>query len=186
MRPRLVGAFIIIVVATIVLPLLFQNPVKYPDTPDFAIPPEPAMPALKSIDAEKYSALKQRALELSSNASIVKSSDETVPALNSNETELDKAESKTTKKTFQLDNHGLPLVWSVQLATFKEYDNAATLREKLRSAGFSVYTRRITNSKGNWVQVLVGPIRNRPEVEKLKLKLSKQFNLDGVVTRYMR
>lgn len=181
MKPRLIGALIIIAVATIVLPLLFQNPVKYPDIPDFTIPPEPAMPELEKRDEKKYAALKQRVNELSasrSNSDLAL--DEAIVEIDDNEANDDKAQ------TFKLDKQGLPMAWSVQLGTFKDYQNAVTLQEKLRDAGFNVYTKRINSSDGGLIQVLVGPIVSRTKVDKLKIELGTKHKLDGVVIRYMR
>jgi len=181
MKPRLIGALIIIAVATIVLPLLFQNPVKYPDIPDFTIPPEPAMPELAKRDGDKYASLKQRVNELSASQS---NSD---LALDEEVVEVDEGEANNDKgHTFKLDKQGLPMAWSVQLGTFKNYQNAVTLQEKLRGAGFNVYTKRISNDQGTLIQVLVGPIVSRPKVEKLKIELGTKHKLDGAVIRYMR
>lgn len=176
MKPRLVGAVIILAIASIVLPLLFQNPVKYPDVPDFIIPPEPAMPDLASAKVpEQYEMLKKRLAE----NPLEKQTD--------NSAELKQKNRKADKGlAFNLDGDKLPVAWSIRLATFKNYDNASSLGQKLREAGFKVYTRRVSNSSGDWVQVFVGPVLDRAEVEKLKLELSKRYKLEGVVTRYMR
>lgn len=176
MKPRLVGAVIILAIASIALPVLFQNPVKYPDVPDFVIPPEPAMPELLPAKVpEQYETLKKRIAENSMEPQV------------DNSAELGHDNQNADKGlTFTLDADKLPVAWSIRLATFKNYDNASALRKKLREADFKVYTRRSSNSSGDWVQVLVGPVLDRAEVEKLKLELSKRYKLDGVVTRYMR
>lgn len=176
MKPRLLGAVIILAIASIALPVLFQNPVKYPDVPDFVIPPEPAMPDLSSAKVpEQYEALKKRLKENPVEQKVDKSAEFEQDNQNADE-----------GLTFNLDTDKLPVAWSIRLATFKNYDNASSLRQKLREAGFKVYTRRSSNSSGDWVQVLVGPVLGRAEVEKLKLNLSKRYKLEGVVTRYMR
>lgn len=181
MNPRLVGAAIIVAVASIVLPLLFQNPVKHPDKPDFVIPPEPAISNLPSAKVpEQYEVLGKRLAEIASE------DQEIANPIESPNTAIETDKSAKEEEAFSLDADKLPVAWTIQLATFKNYDNAAALREKLRTAGYKVYTRRSSNSSGELVKVLVGPVVRRTEVEKLKEELSKRYKLEGMITRYMR
>ncbi|MBV1915108.1 MAG: SPOR domain-containing protein [Pseudomonadales bacterium] len=181
MKPRLVGAVIIVAVALVVLPLLFQNPVKYPDVPDFVIPPEPVMPKHVPVETPKeYARLKKRMGELAPKEAVDEQRIET-PA------EQKKLVTKPNRKEpFELDQSGLPVAWAVQLATFKEYDNAAALRDKLRGAGYNVYTRRISSSAGDKIQILVGPVLGEKKIKALRKKLHDRYELDGLVIRYLK
>lgn len=181
MRPRFVGALIIVVVALVVLPLLFQNPVKYPDVPDFVIPPEPLLPKHAAIDTPKeYTALKKRIGKQSPIGPV----DSGNPQRNPTQEKISPASDK--KEPFELDQSGLPVAWAVQLATFNKYENAAALRDKLRDAEYSVYTRRINHSTGDKIQILVGPILSEKKVEAVKKELRNRYKLDGLVVRYMK
>jgi len=175
MKPRIIGAAIIVVVATVVLPLLFQNPIKYPDIPDFVIPPEPAMRELSFVKPpEHYAGLKARLDNGSPRDTLVPNqvpheltnaaSAKTNGASSANQD--NNATQTSQRKSFKLGDSGLPDAWSVRLATFKEYPNAAALRDKLRKAGYKVYTKQVRSAKSDLVQVLVGPKRTNDSAKK--------------------
>jgi DedD protein len=80
----------------------------------------------------------------------------------------------------QLDQQGVPVAWTLQLASFKDAANARALRKQLLKAGHKVYSRQ----NGSLVKVYVGPELKKQRLEALKKGLKEQFGLDGLLVRF--
>ncbi|NRA22096.1 MAG: SPOR domain-containing protein [Oceanospirillaceae bacterium] len=102
---------------------------------------------------------------------------------------LVEAEQLTAKKTPQpsvkthtgeLDQQGIPVAWTLQLASFKDEANARALRKQLLKAGHKVYSRK----NGALVKVYVGPDIKKQRLEVLKAGLKRDFGLDGLLVRF--
>lgn len=69
--------------------------------------------------------------------------------------------------------------WVVRVGSFSKVQNANALVAKLRQAGFTTFTRNITNSKGQQLtSVLVGPELRKKELEKQLPKLQKLTGIE--------
>lgn len=79
-----------------------------------------------------------------------------------------------------LDQQGVPVAWTLQLASFKDEANAKSLRKQLITEGHKVFTRK----QGDLVKVYVGPEFQRTRLEALKLKLKTDFGLNGIIVRF--
>ena len=91
-------------------------------------------------------------------------------------------EALKDKKT---DAEGLPVSWALQVASFKERENAENLRDRLREGGFKAYIKYRLDVEPKMVRVFVGPVLEREEIDKLKADINKQYKLEGVVVRYL-
>ncbi|EPJ45941.1 MAG: hypothetical protein OFPI_35710 [Osedax symbiont Rs2] len=79
-----------------------------------------------------------------------------------------------------LDQQGVPVAWTLQLASFKDSANARALRKQLLKAGHKVYSRKT----GTLVKVYVGPEMNKQRLQALKKGLKEDFGLDGLLVRF--
>lgn len=86
----------------------------------------------------------------------------------------------TKNEAGQLDQQGVPVAWTLQLASFKDEANARALRKQLLKAGHKVYSRK----NGSLVKVYVGPELKKQRLEALKQGLKKDFGLDGLLVRF--
>ncbi|WP_339532374.1 SPOR domain-containing protein [Pseudomonas mucidolens] len=80
----------------------------------------------------------------------------------------------------RIDPNGLPISWSVQLASLANRDSAEALQKTLRSQGYNAYIRTVDGKN----RVFVGPLIERAEADRLRDLLSRQQNLKGFVTRF--
>lgn len=78
------------------------------------------------------------------------------------------------------DANGLPVSWSVQLASLSNRAGAENLQKTLRSQGYNAYIR----SAGGMNRVYVGPLIERAEAERLRGVISRQQKLNGIVVRF--
>jgi len=75
-----------------------------------------------------------------------------------------------------------PLVrWVVQVGSFSNADNAESLLEKLRSAGFSAYAVTVSDTRGTRHNIRVGPEIERQSAIRIAAEIRQKINLDGIV-----
>ncbi|NBA94240.1 SPOR domain-containing protein [Pseudomonas sp. R5(2019)] len=80
----------------------------------------------------------------------------------------------------KVDANGLPVSWSIQLASLSSRANAEAMQKKLRSQGYNAYIR----TSGGMNRVFVGPLVERAEADRLRDLLDRQQNLKGFVVRF--
>ncbi|NWA25931.1 SPOR domain-containing protein [Pseudomonas gingeri] len=90
------------------------------------------------------------------------------------------APSKLDTTQNRVDPNGLPISWSVQLASLSSRDSAESLQKTLRSQGYNAYIR----SSDGKNRVFVGPLIERAEADRLRDLLGRQQNLKGFVVRF--
>jgi cell division septation protein DedD len=72
----------------------------------------------------------------------------------------------------------------VQLVAFRSQDEALTLRDKLRAAGFTAFSERIQADSGALYRVRVGPEADRDAADRLRAEVSAKLGLSGIVVAY--
>ncbi|WP_070092555.1 SPOR domain-containing protein, partial [Pseudomonas monteilii] len=80
----------------------------------------------------------------------------------------------------KVDVNGLPVSWSIQLASLSNRAGADNLQKTLRSQGYNAYIR----SADGMNRVYVGPLIERTEAERLRDVINRQHNLKGFVVRF--
>lgn len=85
-----------------------------------------------------------------------------------------------TEDTPRLDLEGVPVSWTLQLASFRDEANARALRAKLLDAGYKVYMRPMAGL----VKVFVGPEMQRSRLEALQATLKEDYALEGIIVRF--
>ena len=80
----------------------------------------------------------------------------------------------------RIDPNGLPISWSVQLASLANRESAESLQKTLRSQGYNAYIRSADGKN----RVFVGPLIERAEADRLRDLLGRQQNLKGFVVRF--
>lgn len=80
----------------------------------------------------------------------------------------------------KIDANGLPVSWSIQLASLSNRAGAENLQKTLRSQGYNAYIR----SADGMNRVFVGPLIERAEAERLRDVINRQQSLKGIVVRF--
>ena len=80
----------------------------------------------------------------------------------------------------KIDANGLPVSWSIQLASLSNRVGADNLQKTLRSQGYNAYIR----SADGMNRVYVGPLIERAEAESLRDVINRQHKLKGFVVRF--
>jgi cell division septation protein DedD len=76
-----------------------------------------------------------------------------------------------------------PLVrWVVQVGSFSQEKSAKDLVAKLRLAGLSAFSEKVSSSAGTTYKVRIGPELDRDKAAELVRKVKSEHNLDAFVT----
>ncbi len=175
MRPqikqRLIGIFVILLMAAICLPLLFYQ----------------ALPGIRSQSATSTlpstTAMHEVIYELPMEYTVNVQSTE-------NPKQIEKApvaqkqvvSSKPSRPAWKGITADLPDAWALQLASFSKPSNAQHLLELLRESGLLAYSR--VDKKTQVTQIFVGPYIDKAKAEKLQQQLKTTLHLNGVIRRY--
>ena len=90
------------------------------------------------------------------------------------------AQSQSPAAEPRLDNSNLPVSWAIQLASLSNRASAENLQQTLRSQGYNAYIRTADGMN----RVFVGPLVERSEANRLRDVLQRQQKLDGFVVRF--
>ncbi|GAB4353158.1 MAG: hypothetical protein Kow0060_03390 [Methylohalobius crimeensis] len=132
LKRRLVGAAVLVLLAVIFLPMMFEDALR--DESDFS-PPLTELP-------------------LAEEPSLPQVSTSQVP---------------------------LPADWAVQVGSFSQADNADSLQNRLRQAGFAAFIEKVKAEEGVMYRVRVGPYLDKDKAEAMAAEIKQRLALDGFV-----
>ncbi len=72
--------------------------------------------------------------------------------------------------------------WVVQLGSFGSADNARNLRNKIRDQGYNSHLQKIQRGDTTLTRVFSGPFAEKAEAERAKRALDREFGLNSLVT----
>ncbi|MCO7521413.1 MULTISPECIES: SPOR domain-containing protein [unclassified Pseudomonas] len=200
MKQRMVGALVLVALAVIFLPMLFTREDEMRQVRVEA-PQAPAMPSLAQVQVEPVAVpepqpLPEPVVVEESSAPVATPSQPIAPAPSAlppaakpqvqapapKATPAPAASAPVAKPTVpaKIDVNGLPVSWSIQLASLSNRGGADTLQKTLRSQGYNAYIR----SADGMNRVFVGPLIERAEAERLRDVINRQHNLKGFVVRF--
>ena len=208
-KQRMVGALVLVALAVIFLPMLFsrqdeqrQVTVEAPAAPQApvmpqvqvepVVVPEPqALPEEEPVPTDAEIAEQQApSAPIQPSVPVVKPAPAPAPVVAAKPAApapapkpvapQPAAPGKPDVGQSRIDPNGLPISWSVQLASLSNRESAEALQKTLRSQGYNAYIRT-ANGKN---RVFVGPLIERAEADRLRDLLNRQQNLKGFVVRF--
>ena len=194
-KQRIVGTVVLMALALIFLPIIFDGEGSYqrplssriPEPPVIRIMPDP-LPERPVIQADTATTVRTQPT-----AQVVDTSPDLEPiselvntaAVASAVTEIDStSEPATPSVSPALDEASLPFGWSVRLGSFSNTANAQNLKQRLLASGYRVYTRELNTVQGMLTAVFVGPQVERDLADRLKEQLQVEYQLSGIVVRF--
>ncbi|NNT92243.1 SPOR domain-containing protein [Stutzerimonas nitrititolerans] len=184
---RMVGALVLIALAVIFVPMLFnrEDDAQRVEVDAPAMPQTPAMPDVEvqpvevpEPAAEPFPEEFEIIEEGPETAAQVPAEPITAPPAVAEPTPTPPAERPEPEQ--RLDVANLPVSWSVQLASLSNRESAEALTAKLRSQGYNAYVRTFEGMN----RVFVGPLVERAEANRLRDVLERQQKLKGFVVRF--
>lgn len=210
MKQRMVGALVLVALAVIFLPMLFtredemrQVRVEAPQAPAMPSLPEVkvepvAVPEPQAIAQEPQQppvVVDESTAPASTPSQPITPSPQTQPQVQAQaqaqaqaqpakpQASVSKVEPQPAAKPAapsKIDVNGLPVSWSIQLASLSNRAGAEKLQQTLRSQGYNAYIR----SAGGMNRVYVGPLIERAEAERVRDAINRQNSLKGFVVRF--
>ena len=208
MKQRMVGALVLVALAVIFLPMLFtredemrQVRVEAPQAPAMPSPPQVKVEPVQVPEPQVLADSQAVPQEPEPAPVVIDESTAPVapprqpispaPGVQASAAKPTAPEARTQAATTpapaaqpaqssKVDGNGLPVSWSIQLASLSNRAGADNLQKSLRSQGYNAYIR----TAGGMNRVFVGPVIERAEAERLRDVINRQQKLKGFVVRF--
>ena len=189
---RMVGALVLIAIAVIFVPMLFnrQDDLRHVTVDAPSIPATPVVADIQMQPVEVPEAKSApegfEIIEEGGDATAATAEDpvpapvEPLAPADPAPAPAPAAPAEPQKPEPRLDNNNLPVSWSIQLASLSNRASAESLQQTLRSQGYNAYIRTADGMN----RVFVGPLVERSEANRLRDVLQRQQKLDGFVVRF--
>jgi DedD protein len=176
-RQRLIGAIVLIVIAALTWPLLFDD--FDPQAVDHRSQ-VPEMPKFETFEVTENSSavVDTESKTVDAQTSISASSTEVIDI--STESRV----RATPLAVSKLDEQGVPMTWVVQVGSFADEGNAKKLLDRLTSKGHQAYMRSNNTGPKTVYRLYIGPLLEKRKAIQINTQIKKQFNLNGLVVRY--
>ena len=166
LKQRIIGAIVLLALAVIFIPLIFDREKISPVDKRSFIPPVPHID-LKAVDTAKASRIS------------VPVKSEQVIFLPNELTPID-----DTPDVSGLAESGIPNAWVLQVASFLHQQHADELRDDLIAAGYTVYTRNVSLPKGPVVRVYIGPKLDKNRLLEDKRKIEQKYKMQSLILKF--
>ncbi|WP_086931300.1 SPOR domain-containing protein [Agarilytica rhodophyticola] len=202
LKQRLVGAFVLLALAVIFVPVFFDRERIEPVSKITVIPPAPQIDPL-SVEkaeppkvnstakdaAEMYlpdeNELQDSDVELSSTAETAATKPSPKPTVLAKPTSTPKPDAKKLSSTSQyLDAQGVPKGWVLQVASFIDQEKAIARRDQLIKQGYAAYTENVKTSKGARTRLYVGPKFEKNTLLRQKKEIDKKLGVNSIVLKF--
>lgn len=85
----------------------------------------------------------------------------------------------------QLDDRGLPVVWTLQVVSLSDGIKAEVLRQDLLADGHKAYVNAVTVDGKTLYRVHIGPKAERAQLEALQAELDRRLGVASMIRRYL-
>ncbi|MFO8141593.1 MAG: SPOR domain-containing protein [Marinobacter sp.] len=199
LKQRIIGALVLVSLAVIFVPMIFDEPhseresrsVMIPEEPPF---PEVDVPAEPMPDGSDYGITTEPADTASAEPApgfrLIEGADREV----SDPADVEQAEPQVSapepvpeatpepiEETSEY-NRSLEGAWVVQLGSFGNADNARRLRDNARDMGFGAHLQQVERGDTTLTRVFSGPFASKSDAEAAKSALDQAFSLNSLVT----
>ena len=206
LKQRIIGALVLVSLAVIFVPMMFDEPHSERETTDIKIPEEPPFPEVDMPEPDTSEPPEYRIEELdeapeagtvsgSGTSEAEQPSSETASANSTSSDQVGSAKAPSESATQAADSEemasepvsaeftrSLDGAWVVQLGSFGSRENATGLQERVREKGYSSHLQSVTRGDTELTRVFSGPFAEKAEAEKAKQVLDKAFGLNSLVT----
>lgn len=172
LKQRLVGAFVLLALGVLFLPVLFDRDGRLSVDRTTQIPPAPTVEPLVKIPDP----VRPADIEPAKKPEEMYRVDETAA--------VKAPPVETAAKADGLTDKGIPKAWMIQVVSYKTQKQAEELRDRLIKDGYKAFTRTVSTSKGKVTRVYVGPKIEKAKAFAVKRKLDKSLKVDSLVLRF--
>lgn len=203
LKQRVVGALVIVSLAVIFLPMIFDKPHEVKKKQLISIPIQPELPVITIDKPQKpvYKLVEPTKNPVTNNVV----SNKVEPSVGSQTTAKPvvkydaKPQAKSVvkpvvKASVEADTKPvagsifnqdlLNNVWMVQLGTFGNHENAYKLRDQLRSKGYDGHTTKTKREGKVLIRVFSGPYADKTKAAAIKKQIDKKFKVTSLVVYF--
>ena len=206
LKQRLVGALILLALGVVFWPIVFVQPEQKTSAQQQSIPEPPAVsttaieapeqgglrasPDLTTNDdAQGMDSVAERDIggddseeaRFASESSAASSAPETSPATSPMPSE---ARSEAPER-LAVDADGVPVAWTIQVATVSSAEKAERLRVRLLEKNEKAYVTKVSSGGKQLYRVCVGPKFERQELERMQASINAEFGVKTMLVRYL-
>lgn len=211
LKQRIIGALVLVCLAIIFVPMVFDEPHSERQSTPITIPEEPPFPevempeepvpvtdsyGLNTESSESPSAAQETTDESSDKPGyrlIEEAASGDSNTVNESATQDSEAADPAPVAETATDpesatdtaefTRSLEGAWVVQLGTFGKEDNARGLRDKVIALGYGAHLQEITRGDTALTRVFSGPFVDENDAKKAKTRLDEEFGLDSLITK---
>lgn len=213
LKQRLVGALILVALGVVFWPIIFVEPDKAPQAPAVRMPPPPEidtspLPSPDKVGLRGSPPLVVEAVEDASPNNpaqdpISEIADPNAADLQQEEVADDAAadpappvvapaaEPAIAERTRderpaqpEIDDHGIPVAWTLQVISVSRKDSADQTRQRLEGMGHKAYIKVAEVEGRKLYRVYVGPKFEQARLDDIKTDIDRQFGVKSMVRRY--
>lgn len=210
LKQRLVGALILLALGVVFWPIIFVGPDEQSAAKLQPIPPPPGV-STASIEPPEQGRLRgSPELETDEDSPLLdppppsdgpggEGGNETQaappPAAPTVKTTGEPAESSDTNspggevrseapQRLVMDADGVPVAWTLQVATVSSAEKAEALRKRLLELRHKAYISRVSSGGKSLYRISIGPKFERAELERIQAGINAEFGVTSIVARY--
>jgi DedD protein len=193
LKQRLVGALILVALGVVFWPIIFVEPGAPGDATPGRMPSQPEIdttpiaapdPSGWRASTEPYDdqaiGLEQETVAEMEIAEPAEETDASEPVAATSPPVRDAAPVSPA-----LDDKGVPIAWSIQVATVSSAAKAGELRDSLLAMQEQAYIRKLERGDKDLYRVYVGPRFERAQLERVQSSIDKRFGVKSLIVRYL-
>lgn len=203
LKQRLVGALILVALGVVFWPIIFVEPGAVGDPQHSRIPPRPEVdttpierPRQDGWRASTETYEEEETDSVIDDATLVLEeptesedtqalSDKLSATATATATAPAPAVRSSAPETPALDGNGVPIAWSIQVASVSSSAKAEALRDQLLAMHEKAYIRKLERGDKDLYRVYVGPQFERAQLERMQAGIDSRFGVKSLLVRYL-
>ncbi|XOZ34249.1 SPOR domain-containing protein [Halomonadaceae bacterium KBTZ08] len=174
-KQRIIGALIIVCLAVIFLPMLFDEPHQARKEQVLEVPAKPEMEPVTIEQPQEPDTPPDSG------------DGPEIPMANDGRIERDEGpatsqdDSEPVPQVQQEEDGALRGAWLVRLGSFSKRNNALGLRDRVREHGMDAHSQTVDTDNGTYTRVFAGPFVDKEQAQSARKQLEAEFNLKAMV-----
>ncbi|WP_018274756.1 SPOR domain-containing protein [Teredinibacter turnerae] len=168
LKQRIIGAFVLVAIAVVLVPLVFDRERIEPVNKQTQIP---MMPSIEPV-------------VIAEPAPPVIEPDEEAPEPAAMYVPDDKKDIASAEPEPVLDARNVPNSWVIQVASYRIDGHAEQMQQKLVDDGYSAYVRKVKTERGTLQRLYIGPNLDKAKLNEIKAEVEKKYGLSTILLKF--